>query len=153
MGAERLERNNSGSLTGEFLSHGVILAVLVERLFQEIHNPLLNDLQFGVASPCQPDAELRLRRKFMALLKEKWEYSDLFTFKAILKVIIEFGEPSFPGADFDVEKESSSLVSAPLFPVVLVFWKIFLVQIINEVRYVRAQEGHGFPYVFRPFIY
>lgn len=91
----------------------------------------------------------------MALLKKKWEYLDFFTFKTILKVIIQFGELSCPGAVVPphTQKESSSLISARLFPVVLVFWKIFLIEIINEVRYARAGEECGFPYVFRPFIY
>lgn len=51
------------------------------------------------------------------------------------------------------EKESSSLVSVRLFRGVLVFWKIFLVQIISEAGYAGAQEGRGFPCVFGPFIY
>lgn len=99
-GTERLELNTSGSPTGEVLAHNVVIAVLVERLFQEIHNPPLNDLQVGFASSCQPDSELRPWHTFMASLKEKWEYLDFFTFKAILKVIIRFGELSFPGAVF-----------------------------------------------------
>lgn len=75
MGTETLKLNTSGSPTGEFWAHNVIIAVLLERLFQEIRNPLLKDLQVGFASLCQPDAELRPWNTFMALLKveEKWE--------------------------------------------------------------------------------
>ena len=100
MSTERLEPNTSGSPAGKFLAHNVIITVLVERWFQEIRNPLLNDLWIGFASSCQPDAEPRPWHTFVALLKEKWEYLDFVTFKAILKVIIQFGEPSFPGAVF-----------------------------------------------------
>lgn len=83
MGVESLELNTWGSLTREFGAHNVIVAVLVEGLFQGIHNLLLNGLQVGFVSLCQPDAELRPWQMVMALLKEKRKYLDLFTFKAI----------------------------------------------------------------------
>lgn len=85
----------------------------------------------------------------MALLKEKQEYLDLFTFKAILKVIIQFDEPSCPGAAFrlHIEKES------PYFPL---FWssgKSSLYRSLMTSGMRELRRGVPFPYVFRPFIY
>lgn len=55
----------------------VIIIVLLERLFQEIRNPLLNGVQVGFACSCQPGAGLRPWDTFMALREEKRECLDL----------------------------------------------------------------------------
>lgn len=100
-------------------------------------------------SLCQPDAELRPWQIFMALLKEKQEYLDLFTFKAILKVKIQFAEPSCPGAAFPLHIEKES----PYFPL---FWssgKSSLYRSLMTSGMWELRRDVPFPYVFRPFIY